>query len=879
MSDDQPASSAIRTPDHRLRVFVSSTLAELAAERAVVARSISALRLTPVLFELGAKPHPPQEVYRAYLAQSDIFIGLYWQRYGWVGPGMEVSGLEDELLLSRSLPRLLYVKAPAPDRDAGLAALIDRFQSEATDSYRTFRTPRELGRLVRDDLAVLLSERFTIAARAAAPTPRAPSAPSALPAPVAGDRRPRRPLPVATTSLIGRERDIEEASRLLEQPDVRLVTLTGPGGIGKTRLAVAVCERLADRYPPGPVFVPLGSITDPGLMLPQVAAAMGAALDGGRSPQEALVEQLGETPALLVLDNLEHVMSAVPELDELLVRCPGLTVLATSRIVLRLRAEREYPVAPLAVPSLSSRPSFAALAALPAVELFVDRAQAVRRDFALTEANAVAVAEICRRLDGLPLAIELAAARIRILAPADLLARLEHRLDALGTGPVDLPERQRTLRATIEWSVGLLSDAEREMLATLAIFVDGWTIEAAMRVTGLSEPDTLELLDALARHSLVNVTATEAGPRFRMLEAVREHAAELLAAGSDYVEIARRHAEYFREFAVDPDGTAPVYGRPEWAERLQAEDGNLRAAIRWFLAHDITPLPQLFQVLWVYWEMQEQLPGNRVWVDALLPRAASFDLRGQAELALTAATTAIELGDYDAARVAGEQLARLEGHIGDPYLEGHAPLVRAWIVAIDDLEDALRLAALSLDRLRRLDAPFMTASAANTVGMAERELGRLDDARRHLREAGELARRFGFHWVASAARAQLADLAVETGQLDEARELLDSSLGATGYADFHAITLSFWLVASARLAMVDGDPQRAALALGAADGLRCRAGLRAWPTQLRGEAELLSRVEQALDPTRFEQAFAAGSQLNRREAVAVVRGDVPAPPA
>src|SRR5687768_9450631 len=209
--------TAIRTPDQRLRVFVSSTLAELADERAAVARAITSLRLTPVMFELGARPHPPQELYRAYLAQSDIFIGLYWQRYGWIGPGMDISGLEDELRRSGDLPRLLYMKTPAPDQEPRLAAMIAEIQADATASYRSFRTPRELGRLVRDDLATMLSERFSGSTAARAPVPTAATSPT-------GDS-----LPVTATSLVGRQGDVDAVSALLASPDVRLVTLTGPG--------------------------------------------------------------------------------------------------------------------------------------------------------------------------------------------------------------------------------------------------------------------------------------------------------------------------------------------------------------------------------------------------------------------------------------------------------------------------------------------------------------------------------------------------------------------------------------------------------------------------------------------------------------------------
>src|SRR5262245_57394203 len=275
------------------------------------------------MFELGARPYPPQELYRAYLAQSDVFVGLYWQRYGQVGPDMEISGLEDELRLARPLPRLLYIKTPAPDRDPRLARLLNGIKQEATASYRYFRTPAELGRLVREDLATLLSERF------AAP----------------------RPLPVGTTSLIGREQAIDEVAGLLDDPGVRLVTLTGPGGIGKTRLAVAVAERLRDPFDAGAVFVPLDAMTRPEQVLGGIGRALGADTPGTDSALQALAEQLADDRRLLLLDNLEQVLEVAGDLDELLARCPGIAILATSRTVLGLRAEREYPVPPLPLPA------------------------------------------------------------------------------------------------------------------------------------------------------------------------------------------------------------------------------------------------------------------------------------------------------------------------------------------------------------------------------------------------------------------------------------------------------------------------------------------------------------------------------------------------
>jgi hypothetical protein len=309
-----------------LRVFVSSTLGELASERRVVERAIGALRLTPVLFELGARPHPPREVYQAYLAQSDVFIALYWQQYGQIIPGQQVSGLEEEFELSSELPRLLYVKSPAPDREPRLADLLARIKAESAASYRYFRTPAELGRLVRDDLAVLLSERFTASPVAAAAAQRVQNT---------------RPLPAAPTSLLGREQAIADVAALVTDPQVRLVTLTGPGGIGKTRLALAAGEQLRERFGGGTAFVALAAVAGPGLALAGIARAVGADLSGAGPLLDALAEQIWTDAWLVILDNLEQLADVSRDLHELLTRCPGLRLMATSRTVLGLQAERE----------------------------------------------------------------------------------------------------------------------------------------------------------------------------------------------------------------------------------------------------------------------------------------------------------------------------------------------------------------------------------------------------------------------------------------------------------------------------------------------------------------------------------------------------------
>ena len=848
----------IRTPDQRLRVFVSSTLAELAPERAAVARAIEALRLTPVMFELGARPHPPRELYRAYLAQSDIFVGLYWQRYGWIGPGMDISGLEDEFRLSDGMPRLLYMKSPAPEQEPRLAAMIADLQAEGADSYRSFSSTRELGRLVRDDLALLLSERF--------------AAPVAVVTATAATeiRPPRRSLPAPSTSLLGRDDDIAVLSSLLESTDVRLVTLTGPGGIGKTRLAIAVGTAL-DVLERRTEFVPLASITDPVLVLPRVAAAVGAPIEGTRSALDTLIEHFAQYPALLVLDNLEQVTGAAVELDQLLAACPEVTILATSRTVLRVRAEREYPVEALTVPSSAELPPLDELAALPAVRLFVDRARAVRHDFTLDDANAAAVIEICRRLDGLPLAIELAAARTRVLAPVALLARLEHVLDSLGTGPVDLPERQRTLRATVEWSFGLLDDKERELVEALSVFADGWTIDAATRVVGRTEDETLDLLDALAGHSLVSVAADDAGPRFRMLVTVRELAAERLAAGDDGAEVARRHAEFFAELVAD--ASWPAERQVEWADRLGVEEENVRVAIRWFFANDVRPLPHMFRVLWLFWQMRDRMTEGRAWIDELRPRVDTLDGSARAEVLFIWAVTAVEVGDDASALEAIDAIERFDSPIDDPFLQSALQLAIAWTLPIrDDFEGALEAASAALDGFRRRDEPFL-AFAELTVGMLQMSVGRADSARPHLKQVDQLGSRFGNNWLQASARTQLAAVAAGAGELGAARTLLSRAVDAIDATHLSTLTLTFALVTAAQLAQADGDARRAATLLGAAHGLRSRAGLTAWPSTRRREGQLVALVADDVDPATYEAAFSAGAELNARAALDLVRGD------
>ena len=851
-----PRGVAIRTPDQRLRVFVSSTMAELADERRSVSRAISALRLTPVMFEAGARPQRPQDVYRAYLDQSDVFVGLYWQSYGRVAPGEQVSGLEEEFERSGTLPRLLYVKDPAPEREPRLADLIGRIRLEA--SYRKFRTARELGRLVRDDLAALLSERFATGA---------PAAVDPTPAPAAGGPRP---LPVATTSLVGREQAIEDVADLLERRDARLVTLTGPGGVGKTRLALAVGERVSDRFGSGIALVPLAAVTEPEVALAGVARAVGLALTGPDT-LEALVERFADGRWLLILDNLEQVLDVARNLDQLLTRCAGLAILATSLTALRLRAEREYPVPPLPAPADPASVPLDELAASPAVALFLDRARAARPDFAVTADNAAEVVEICRRLEGLPLALELAAARTRTLDPAALLARLASSFDALGRGTVDMPDRHQTLRDTVEWSVGLLDDDERSLLETLSVFVDGWTVEAASEVAGLDEDRVLELTEALARHSLVYLDTTERGTRPRLLDTIRTFVAERLAARPDAAEIERRHADYYRALADAVDRSLRSDPQNELAARFEPEMGNLAAAVRWYLSNDRAPLPHLFRILAVFWTFRDPTGQARSWIRQLLPEADSLGFEEKAELLCTATIIALQAGDDSLGLEASLRLAPLLDGIEDPHLRAVSELALAWASPIQgDVDRTERLALSSHERFRSRNEPLWTAVSAITAGLVEMGAGRYDDAIGPLSEGHDLAERFDSVWLTALAKTELGALAVRQDRLEDALPLLDDGLSLSLAVDSTLIVAPA-LLAFADFALAQGESERAALMAGAAEGMRERARVRAWPSLRAAEDHLMTDIREALGPDRFERAFAEGSRLDRRSAVAAAR--------
>jgi predicted ATPase len=500
--------------------------------------------------------------------------------------------------------------------------------------------------------------------------------PADFPPPRTLDRHAHN-LPIQPTPLVGRAAEVAAVCALLRRGDVRLVTLTGPGGVGKTRLALQVGAELLDQFADGVWFVPLAPIVDPDLVAPTIVRALGLA-EGEAPPRAAqlLRAYLRDKRLLLVLDNFEQLLAAAPLVAELLAAAPGLAVLATSRAPLHLSGEHDVAVPPLALPDPRHPPPPEQLAQYEAVQLFVERARAARADFAVTEATAAAVAEICARLDGLPLAIELAAARVRLLPPPALLARLGQRLRVLTGGPRDLPARQQTLRGAIEWSYQLLSPAEQALFRLLAVFVSGFSLEAAEAVCaecGDVALDVFEGVAALVDHSLLREVEEVAGePRFAMLETIREYATEQIEASGEGEVVRRRHAEYFVGVAEASERVIHSAQQARWLARLEADHHNLRAALGWALdAGEIELGLRLGGPLGNFWSIHGHIAEGGRWLEGLLahPGSAAVPDAVRARGLLAAAAVLVHVpdrGHLARAREYAEEALRLYRRLGEP---------------------------------------------------------------------------------------------------------------------------------------------------------------------------------------------------------------------
>ena len=567
-------------------------------------------------------------------------------------------------------------------------------------------------------------------------------------------------LPLQSTPLVGREREVGEVAERVRSGEVRLLTLTGPGGTGKTRLGLQAAAYLLEEFSDGAFFVALSTITEPELVTSTIARALGVKESAEQSPMEGLKNYLRDKRLLLVLDNFEQVLKSAPLVGELLGACPKLKVLVTSRTRLRLYGEHEYPVPPLSLPDPSVRPSLEVLTQYEAVRLFVERARAVKADFEVTKENAATVAEICARLDGLPLAIELAAARVKVLPPQKMLDRLPNRLKLLTSGARDLPERQRTLRATMEWSHALLEEGEKVLFARLSVFAGGRTLEAIEAVCDPEDDlpvDALDGVESLVDKSLLREEGVE--PRFVMLETVHEYAREKLQESGEAEGIRRRHAEYFLSLAEGESGTSEGGGRAEWFQILEDERDNFRAALSWSLESDeVESGLRLAAALQPFWARGGHYDEGCDWLAAVLAKSGRASAVARAKALNALGWLAQWQGDIERASNAAEEGLQLSIEEGIETRVTNSLRLLAGFIAEQraDYERATGLFEESLELSRTAGDGWTTAASLLHFGNVAVNRGKNQRGVRLYEEAMALCRKSGY-------AALLADILVNLG--------------------------------------------------------------------------------------------------------------------
>jgi len=860
-SINSESDSLILTSDQRLRVFVSSTLQELSEERQAARDAIQSIQMIPVLFELGARSHAPRNLYRQYLAQSQIFIGIYWNRYGWIAPGETVSGLEDEYDLSDNMPKLIYIKNSEVNREEKLDQLIHKIQSDDQVSYKYFNTPEELKQLIAGDLAILLTERFRQSAQEELPFTK---------------ENTYHSIPVKANAMIGREENMSELLNMLGDSEYRLVTLTGPGGIGKTRLAMELAQNLLHQFSNGVAYIPLAPVRDQALVAETIAYHLGMKLSGANAI-ESLKLFLENKNILLVLDNFEQVIQAAPMMDDLLAASPGLKILVTSRERLSLSSEQVYIVPPLENQILNSeRPMDEELPA--SVKLFVLRAKAVQPSFQINENNKEVIIKICKRLEGLPLAIELAAGQINIFSPNLLLQKLELSLDVLKAHYRDIPERQKTMRNTIAWSYELLSKAQQELLLQISVFPSGMLLNSIENIPLCHGEEVYSLLSALMDKSLLQKEDEQLMPRFQMLESVREFSLAQMKEEGLWDYFHQVQAEYYLQSLPMIRLHQNEVDQVELLRCLEKEHPNIRQTLDYLMQHEeVGKITEIASNLWLFWWVNAHTKEGHSWLkkawDLYYEKQISLD---ESTFALLAAHTGImsflqrDLQTFQASLGANFELIIRQDN---SELVATACLITGVVKTIlKDYKTADQLLTTSLNLFKKIKHHTGTSLVLSGLGRNAIYGGAQTSlARKYYQESMELAKldKNDISYIITLSGYALSE-AVDKDP--SAKTYLRESIKLSSDLHFYeaiAWSMEIWSI----VAINENKAERAIILMSAAEHLRNATSMPVWDDLheliQRSKAEIVQQMDQEV----YEVSWAYGATLNLESMVQYALSD------